>query len=98
MARRELRYVELTTGSNHNGPASISWVTINRTGKTIYYRDRVLRRGHGSIGNFYDVESGEEYWVSGVKRNGQDRHWAGSGRVVIDDDARDEYRRLTGRG
>lgn len=100
MARRQLRYVELTTRSNHNGPASISWVTINRTGKTIYYRDRVLRRirSGGVVGNYYDVETGEEYWVSGVKRNGEDRHWAGSGPVEIDDDARDEYRRLTGHG
>jgi hypothetical protein len=40
------------------------------------------------------VETGEEYWVSGVKRNGEDRHWAGSGPVVVDDDAREEYERL----
>jgi hypothetical protein len=99
MARKELRYVELKTGYDDNGPASISWVTINRTGKTVYYRDPILARarGGGGKGNYYDTKTGEEYWVSGVKRNGEDRHWAGSGPVEIDDDARDEYHRLTGR-
>lgn len=99
MARRELRYVELKTGYADNGPASISWVTFNRTKRTVYYRDRVLRRIHrgGVRGNHYDVETGEEYWVSGVKRNGKDRHWIGSGPVEIDEDARAEYFRLTGR-
>ena len=100
MARKELRYVELKTGFNDNGPASVSWVTINRAGKTIYFRDRVLARirGGGVKGNYYDTRTGEEYWVSGVKRNGEDRHWAGCGPVEVDDDARDEYHRLMGRG
>jgi hypothetical protein len=87
------------TGFNDNGPASISRVTINRTGKTIYFLDRVLARirGGGVKGNYYDAQTGEEYWVSGVKRNGEGRHWVGSGSVEIDDDARYEYYRLMGR-
>lgn len=47
--------------------------------------------------NYYDVETGDEHWLSGVKKNRQDRHWAGSGPVGIDDDARDEYEREIGR-
>jgi hypothetical protein len=93
---RQIRYVELKTGYGDSGPASISWVTFSKTWQTVYYRDRVLRRipGGGISGNHRDVETGEEYWVSGVKRDGKDRHWAGSGPVEIDEDAREEYDRL----
>jgi hypothetical protein len=95
--RREIRYVELKTGFTDDGPASISWVTFSKTGRTIYYRDhtlqRIIRGGVGS--NHRDVETGEEYWISGVKKDGQDRHWAGKGEVTVDDDAREEYERLT---
>jgi hypothetical protein len=34
---------------------------------------------------------GIEYWVSGPKKNGRDRHWAGSGPVTIEADVVDEY-------
>ena len=42
-------------------------------------------------GNYVDVKTGVEYWVSGPKKNGGDRHWAGSGKVQIDADVVDEY-------
>ena len=91
-------YVELKSGFGDSGPASIGWVDFSKTGRSIYYRGRRLKRlkGGGVSGNFVDVETGDEYWVSGVKKNGQDRHWAGSGAVDVDLDAHTEYRRLTG--
>ena len=48
------------------------------------------RRGE-SGGNYIDMETGESFWVSGVKLNGQDRHWAGSGKVLIEAAAVTEY-------
>jgi hypothetical protein len=94
--RREIRYVELKTGFSDDGPASISWVTFSKTGRTIHYRNRTLQRiirgGNGS--NHRDVDTGEKFWVSGVKKSGQDRHWAGKGEVLVDEDAREEYERL----
>jgi hypothetical protein len=96
--RREIKYVELKTGFNDDGPASISWITFSKTGRTLYYRgrslQRIIRGGAGS--NHVDVETGEEYWISGVKKDRQDRHWSGKGVVEIDDDAREEYERITG--
>jgi hypothetical protein len=91
--------VELKTGFNDDGPASISWVTFSKTGRTVYYRDRSLQRIiRGGIGsNHRDTVTGDEYWISGVKKDGQDRHWAGKGRVVVDEDAQEEYERITGR-
>ena len=89
-------YIEVKSGYNHNGPAWIGRVRFSKTGTTIYYRDLTLRRikGGGASANYYDVESGDEYWVSGVKKNGEDRHWAGSGPVEIDPDVRSEYEHL----
>ena len=35
------------------------------------------------------MDSGENFWVSGPKKNGQDRMYGGI--VEIDDDAKEEY-------
>jgi hypothetical protein len=96
---RENRYVELKSGHRDDGPASIGWVTFSKTGRTIYYQGKALRRlsGGGFSSNHWDVKTGEEYWISGVKKNGEDRQWAGKGRVHVDADAREEYERITGR-
>lgn len=48
------------------------------------------RRGEWG-GNCMDMESGESFWVSGVKKNGKDRHRAGSGKVLIEAAAVAEY-------
>jgi hypothetical protein len=92
-------YVELKTGYNDNGPAWIGRVSFSKTGRTIYYRGRSLGRisGGGISANYRDVETGEQFWISGVKKNREDRHWAGAGPVEIDEDARAEYERLVSR-
>jgi len=97
--KSRIMYVELKTGYSDNGLAWIGRVRFSKTGQTVYYRGKSLRRipGGGISANHRDVETGEQYWVSGVKRNGEDRHWAGSGRVEVDEDAREEYERLVGR-
>ena len=41
------------------------------------------RRGE-SGGNYVDMETGESFWVSGVKKNGEDHHWAGSGKILVE--------------
>lgn len=53
------------------------------------------RRGE-SGGNYIDMETGESFWVSGVKKNGQDRHWAGSGKVLVEAAALTEYLKVIG--
>jgi hypothetical protein len=91
-----IMYVELKTGFDDNGPARIGRVRFSRTFQTIYYRGKTFRRvrGGGLAGNYVDVATGEEYWISGIKKDRQDRHWAGAGPVEVDDDVQDEYRRL----
>jgi hypothetical protein len=91
-----LRYIELKSGHSDNGPAWIGYVTESKSGWTLYFNGRGLmklkgqRRGD-SGGNCIDMETGESFWVSSVKKNGQDRHWAGSGRVLIEAAAVADY-------
>lgn len=91
-------YIELKThnGGHDNrgrGPARIGRVTFSKTGRTIYYRGKRFQRGRPiTCGNYYDIDTGDEYWISGPKKNGQDRYpWAQRTKVEIDDDARNEY-------
>jgi Ca2+-dependent lipid-binding protein len=51
-------------------------------------------KANGVSGNFLDVETREEYWISGVKKRGSNVHWAESASVKIDDDAATAYREL----
>ena len=89
-------YVELKSGHGDSGPAWIGWVKFSKTGRTVYTRGLELQRmrGGGISGNHMHVETGDEYWVSGVKKDRQNRHWAGVGGVEIDEDAREEYERI----
>lgn len=88
-----LIYVELKTGFNGNGPAWIGMPAYSRSKTTIYFNGLALKRikGSGISGNHYDAKTGDEYWVSGVKKNGQDRHWAGGGKVFVDRAVITEY-------
>jgi hypothetical protein len=91
-----IMYVELKSGYSDNGPAWIARVTFSKTGKSIYLHGKRLERSRGQAiaGNYIDVATGNEYWVSGIKKRGRNRHWAGSGSVKIDAAARDEYMAL----
>jgi hypothetical protein len=88
-----LKYIELKTGYADNGPAWIAQVVVSRSGRTLYFADKALRRGGGQLGsgNYLDIQTREVYWVSGVKKSGRDRHWAGSGSVSIEAGAVTEY-------
>jgi hypothetical protein len=49
-----------------------------------------------SGGNYVDMQTGESFWVSGVKKNGEDRHWAGSGKVLVEAAALADYLKAIG--
>jgi hypothetical protein len=94
-----LRYIELKTGHADKGSAWIARVKLSKSGRTVYFDGKALKRARkgGTSGNHFDVTTGEEYWVSGVKKTGQDRHWAGSGLIRIEAAAVGQYLRLAGR-
>lgn len=85
-----IMYIELKTGGI-SGPARIGRVTFSQSGKSIYYRGKRFAslKGYGFKANYYDVETGDDYWISGCKRRGGDRLYPGI--IEIDEDVREEY-------
>ena len=87
--RTEIKYIELKTGYADNGPAWIGKVEFSKSGKTMYFNNHAFKgNGHGVC---RDLETGEIYWISGVKKNEQNRHWAGNGKIMIDREIVCEY-------
>ncbi len=80
-----IMYIEYK-GNDVVGPARIGRVTFSKTGKSIYYKDKEFGglRGYGSKTNYQDVETREEYWISGCKKDGTDALYSTT--VEIDDD------------
>ena len=93
---RELMYVELKTGYSDNGPAWIGFVMTSKTKKTIYFNDHAFQRYIGGNSNYFDIESGDDYWISGVKKQESNRHGAGSGKIMIDSRAVEQFLQLIG--
>lgn len=91
--KSELKYIELKSGYSDNGPAWIGMVEFSKSGRTVYFNGKALKSSavQGIAGNYYDLENSDEYWISGVKKNGADRHWAGGGKVMIDRNVVDHY-------
>jgi len=94
-----LKYIELKTGHAHDGPAWIARVKYSKSGRTVYFDGKALKRVRkgGTSGNHLDVTTGEEYWVSAVKKTGTERHRDGSGIIRIEAAAVGQYLRLKGK-
>ncbi|HZN65706.1 MAG TPA: hypothetical protein VFB66_10405 [Tepidisphaeraceae bacterium] len=91
--KSRIMYIERKAGGLE-GEARIGRVTFSRTGRTLYYRARAFQslKGGGFKANYYDVQTGEDYWISGPKRDGTDRLYKGkTPAVTIDEDVREEY-------
>lgn len=93
---QDLMYIELKSGYSDNGPAWIGFVMTSKTKKTIYFNDHAFQKWNGANSNYYDVESGEDYWISGVKKRESNRHWTGNGKIRIDRRAVEQFLLLTG--
>ncbi|MGW7649513.1 hypothetical protein [Streptomyces bobili] len=91
---RRLMFVQLKTGYDiDRGPAWIGWVDFSKTWKTAYFHGRTLRRGTGRglfDANFYDVETHDEFWISGPRRDRGDLRF-GPGQPTVEGDAEDAY-------
>jgi hypothetical protein len=89
--KSRIMYIEHKGIDGISGPARIGRVAFSKSGRTIYYRGKQFQSlgGRGFKSNFFEVETGEEYWISGPKKNGTDRLYSGT--VEIDEDVREEY-------
>jgi hypothetical protein len=68
-------------------------VTFSRTGATLHYGAKSFQslKGSGFKANYFDVGTGEQYWISGPRRDGTNRLYKSNWPVEIDEDVREEY-------
>ena len=78
------------------GRARIGRVYFSKTGSTLYYRGQRFRslKGSGFKANYFDTETGSHYWISGTRKDRDDRLYGGHRNVVVDDDVASEYQKL----
>jgi hypothetical protein len=86
-------YGEESKGDGLHGSARIGRVTFSRTGATLHYGGKSFQslKGSGFKANYFEVETGEQYWISGPRRDGTDRLYKSNWPVEIDEDVREEY-------
>ena len=97
--RTEIKYLELKSGFSDNGPAWIGFVSFSKSGKTIYFDGKAFQslNGIGISGNYFDMESGDEYWISGVKKDMSDRHKFGGGKIFVEKKSLSDYLQIIGK-
>ena len=97
--RTEIKYIELKSGFSDNGNAWIGLASFSKSGKTIYFNGKAFQslNGMGISGNYFDLESGDEYWISGVKKDMTDRHKFGGGKIYVEKRILSEYLQIIGK-
>jgi hypothetical protein len=91
--RPQIMYIE-DKSSGLVGPARIGRVHFSKTGATLTYAGRSFQslKGSGFKANYFDVDNGDHFWISGPRRDGADGLY---GRVKQADDVNadvaDEY-------
>ena len=90
--KSRIMYIENKSGGL-TGEARIGLVKFSKTGSTLYYGGKSFQslKGSGYKSNYYDVENGEGYWISGCKKDGSDRLYGERVPIEIDEDVREEY-------
>jgi hypothetical protein len=92
LSRSKVMYIEDKSGGLE-GEARIGRVYFSKSGKTLYYRGQKFQslKGSGFKANYFDVESGNHLWISGPRKDLNDRLYGGNRGVEIDKDAHEEY-------
>jgi hypothetical protein len=91
-AKTRIMYIEDKSGSL-NGPARIGRVTFSKSGRSLTYGGRTFQKlgGAGFKSNYFDVDSGDHFWISGPRKDGQDRLYVSVQPVIVDEDIAEEY-------
>ena len=95
LSRSKILYIE-GKADGLEGPAVIGRVYFSKSGKTLYYKGLKFQslKGAGFKANYFETESGDHYWISGPRKDQNDRLYGGNSGVQIDDDVREEYTTL----
>ncbi|GGC85794.1 hypothetical protein GCM10011508_11330 [Flavobacterium lutivivi] len=94
--KSDIIYIEKSNGSSHDGEAWIGKCFYSKSGASVYFNGKVFKKGQSFSGNHFDIETGENYWISKVKKNGEDRHRFGKGKINIDQSIVNEYLAIIG--
>jgi len=97
LSRSRIMYIEDKSGGLE-GPARIGRVYFSKSKKTIYYRGLKFQsiKGSGCKANYFEVEAGDHFWISGPHKNQDDRLYGGNRDVEVDDDVLEEYQIFVG--
>ena len=92
LARSRIMYIE-NKSDGLEGEARIGRVYFSPSGKTVYYRGRKFQslKGKGFKANDFDVKTMEEFWISGPRKDREDRLYGGHQGVEIDEDVKVDY-------
>jgi hypothetical protein len=87
---KRIMYIEYK-GDSLAGSAHIGRVEYSKSGKSIHYRGKTFQtlKGKGFKANYFDVDTGEHYWISGCRKDGLDALYSTD--VEIDEDVSEEY-------
>lgn len=90
--RSRIMYIE-NKSQGLEGEARIGRVYFSKTGRTLYYGNLKFQSLSGSAykANYFEIESGDEYWISGPRKDQNNRLYGGNRGVVIDEDVKLEY-------
>ena len=92
LSRSKIMYIE-DKSESLEGNARIGRVYFSKSGKTLYYRGLKFQslKGSGFKANYFEVKSGDHYWISGPRKDQNNRLYGGNQGVEIDSDVYEEY-------
>lgn len=96
LARSRIMYIEYKGDDGLEGSARIGRLYFSKTGKTLYYKGWRFQslKGRGFKSNYFNLESGDYFWISGPRKDQSDRLYGGNKDVVVDEDVRAEYEQM----
>ncbi len=97
LSKSKIMYIE-DKSESLEGFARIGRVYFSKSGKTLYYNGMKFRslKGRGFKANYFEVDSGDHFWISGPRKDQNDRLYGGNDGVIVDEDVVEEYHKLIG--
>ena len=92
LSRSRIMYIE-DKSQDLEGSARIGRVYFSKSGRSLYYRGKMFQslKGSGFKANYFEVESGDHYWISGPRKDQNNRLYGGNSGVEVDPDVLNEY-------
>lgn len=90
--KTRIMYIEYK-GEGLTGEARIGRVTFSKTKRSIHYNEKTFQtlKGAGFKANYFDTDTGEEYWISGCRKDGTDRLYNERKPIYLDEDIQQIY-------